>query len=153
MPDPPSERPSVMRRQARLLLRKASAYASTLGGDAQRAEKDRLLQKAQRLLDERARIQKDLVRAVTHPATHHTAAASGAEKGEPLQLFPRAMRRTLLGLGVEQSLAEQLIKTEGEKAEGTTSKAKGMATTSKAMGMGNKGGGKKGGGTNGKGKW
>ena len=153
MPDPTSERPSAMRRRAWLLLRQASAYASTLGGDAQREEKERLLKEAQRLLDERERMQKDLARAVTHPATHHTAAASGAEKGEPLQLFPRAMRRTLLGLGVEQSLAEQLIRAEGEKAEGTTSKAKGMATTSKAMGMGNKGGGKKGGGKKGKGKW
>ena len=149
MPDPPSERPSVMRRQARLLLRKASAYASTLGGDAQRAEKERLLKEAQRLLDERARIQKDLVRAVTHPATHHTESASGAEKGEPREFFPRAVRRTLLSLGVEQIRADQLI---GADEQGTTSKAMGMGTTSKAMGMGNKGGGK-GGGKNGKGKW
>ena len=42
MPDPTSERPSAMRRQARRLLREASAYASTLGGDAQREEKKRL---------------------------------------------------------------------------------------------------------------
>ena len=78
MPDPTSERPSAMKRRARRLLREASAYASTLGGDAVREEKKRLLQEAQRLLDERERMQKDLARAVTHPATHHTAAASGS---------------------------------------------------------------------------
>ena len=42
MPDPTSERPSAMKRRARRLLREASAYASTLGGDAQREEKKRL---------------------------------------------------------------------------------------------------------------
>ena len=60
MPDPTSERPSAMRRRARRLLREASAYASTLGGDAQREQKERLLKEAQRLLDERERMQKDL---------------------------------------------------------------------------------------------
>ena len=73
MPDPKAERPSFLRRRAWLLL----AKASKLGGD-QREEKKRLLQEAQRLLDERERMQKDLARAVTHPATHHTAAASGS---------------------------------------------------------------------------
>ena len=114
MPDPTSERPSAMRRRARRLLHQASAYASTLGGDAQREEKERLLQEAQRLLDERERMQKDLARAVTHPATHHTAAASGAEEGEPLEHFPRAVKRALLELGVSQTLANQLIRVEGE---------------------------------------
>ena len=77
MLDPTSERPSAKKRLARRLLREASAYASALG-DAQREEKKRLLQEAQRLLDERERMQKDLARAVTHPATRHTAAASGS---------------------------------------------------------------------------
>ena len=148
MPDPTSERPSAMRRQARRLLRKASACASTLGGAAQREEKERLLKEAQRLLDERERMQKDLARAVTHPATHHTAAASGAQEGEPLAAFPRAVRRTLLELGVEQTLADQLIRVEGEKGQ---KGQKGEGT--KGKGTGNKGGGKKGGGKKGKGKW
>ena len=147
MLDPTSERPSAMKRRARRLLREASAYASTLG-DAQREEKERLLQEAQRLLDERERMQKDLARAVTHPATHHTAAASGAQEGEPLEAFPRALRRTLLELGVEQTLADQLIRVEGEKGQ-KGQKAKGT----KGKGTGNKGGGKKGGGKKGKGKW
>ena len=147
MPDPTSERPSAMRRRARRLLRDASACASTLG-DAQREEKERLLQEAQRLLDERERMQKDLARAVTHPATHHTAAASGAQEGEPLEAFPRAVRRTLLELGVEQTLADQLIRVEGEKGQ---KGQKGEGT--KGEGTGNKGGGKKGGGKKGKGKW
>ena len=87
-----------MRRRAWLLLCKASAYASTLGGDAQREEKKRLLQEAQRLLDERLRMHKDLARAVTHPATHHTAAASGAQEGE-------------------HTLADELIQVVGEKGK------------------------------------
>ena len=147
MPDPTSERPSDMKRRARKLLREASTYASTLG-DAQREEKERLLQEAQRLLDEREHMQKDLARAVTHPATHHTAAASGAQEGEPLEAFPRAVRRTLLELGVEQTLADQLIRVEGEKGQ---KGQKGEGT--KGKGTGNKGGGKKGGGKKGKGKW
>ena len=97
MPDPTSERPSAMRRRARRLLRAAWACASTLG-DAQREAKERLLQVAQLLLDERERMQKDLARAVTHPATHHTAAASGAQEGE-------------------HTLADELIQVEGEKGK------------------------------------
>ena len=147
MPDPTSERPSAMRRRARRLLRAAWACASTLG-DAQREAKERLLQVAQLLLDERERMQKDLARAVTHPATHHTAAASGAQEGEPLEAFPRAVRRTLLELGVEQTLADQLIRVEGEKGQ---KGQKGEGT--KGEGTGNKGGGKRGGGKTGKGKW
>ena len=111
MLDPTSERPSAMKRRARRLLREASAYASTLGGDAQREEKERLLQEAQRRMDERDRRQKDLGRAVTHPATHHTAAASGAQEGEPPEAFPRALRRTLLDLGVQRDLADKLVDT------------------------------------------
>ena len=136
MLDPTSARPSAMKRRARKLLLDASAYASTLG-DAQREEKERLPQKAQRLLDERKRLQKDLARAVTHPATHHTAAASGAQEGEPLEAFPRAVRRTLLELGVEQTLADQLIRVEGEKGQ---KGQKGEGTKGKRTG--NKGGGR-----------
>ena len=147
MPDPTSERPSDMKRRARRLLRKASAYASMLG-DAQREEKERLRREAELLLDERKRLQRDLARAVTHPATHHTAAASGAQEGEPLEAFPRAVRRTLLELGVEQTLADQLIRVEGEKGQ---KGQKGEGT--KGEGTGNKGGGKRGGGKKGKGKW
>ena len=117
MPDPISERPSEMKRQARRLLHEASACASTLGRDAARQEKQRLLQEAQRLLEQRERVQKDLTRAVTHPATHHTAAASGAQEGEPHEQFPRALRRTLLELGVPQDLADQLVCIEGEKGK------------------------------------
>ena len=140
MPDPTSERPRAMKRRAQRLLRQASAYASTLGR-AQREEKERLLQEAQQLLDERKRMQQDLARAVTHPATRHTPAFSGAGEGEPAEQFPRAIRRTLLVLGVDQTLADQLIRVEGEKGQ------KGQ------KGTGKKGGGKKGWGKNGKGKW
>ena len=46
MPDPTSERPSDMKRRAWKLLQEASAYASTLGGNAQREEKESLLKEA-----------------------------------------------------------------------------------------------------------
>ena len=140
MPDPTSQRPSYMRLQARKLLWEASSCASTLG-EKQREERELLLQKARRLLAERERLQKDLARAVTHPATHHTPAASGAGEDEPAEQFPRAIRRTLLVLGVDQTLADQLIRVEGEKGQ------KGQ------KGTGKKGGGKKAWGKNGKGKW
>ena len=61
MPDPISERPSEMKRRARLLLHEAK----TLASDAQREKKEGLLQEAQWLLDERQRIQKDLAGAAT----------------------------------------------------------------------------------------
>ena len=148
MPDPTSERPRDMKRRAWKLLQEASAYASTLGGNAQREEKESLLKEAQKLLAKRDRIQKDLARAKSHPATHHTMAASGAQVGEPLEAFPRAVRMALLALGVEQTLADQLIRVEGEKGQ---KGQKGEGT--KGKGTGNKGGGKKGGGKKGKGKW
>ena len=146
MPDPTSERPSDMKRRAWKLLQEASAYASTLGGNAQREEKERLLKEAQKLLAERDRIQKDLARAKSHPATHHTMAASGAQVGEPLEAFPRAVRMTLLELGVEQTLADQLIRVEGEKGQ------KGQKGKDQ-NGTGNKGGGKKGECKKSKSKW
>ena len=137
MPDPEWQRPSFLKRQARLLLRQAAclADASTLGAD-ERAEIARLRGEADRLLQERTQKLIDLERAVSRPATRHTAAAWGARPGEPLPEFPRALRRTLLELGVSQDLADQLVDTEGQ---------------------GNKGGGKgkKGGrkGEKGKGQW
>ena len=50
--------------------------------------------------------------------------------------------------GVEQTLADQLIRVEGEKGQ---KGQKGEGT--KGKGTGNEGGGKKGGGKKGKGKW
>ena len=137
MPDPISERPRDMRRRARQLLLDASACASSIGY-AHHEEIEGLRQEAKRLLDERARVQKHVTRAVHHPATHHSAEASGAQPGEPLEQFPRALRRTLLCLGVEQSQADHII----GRAEGAKSKAAGP-----------KGGGKKGGGKKREGKW
>ena len=91
------------------------------------------------LLQERMQKLTDPARAVSRPATNPTAAAWGARPGEPLHEFPRALRRTLLELGVSQAMAHQLVDTgegpgEGQKGEG-------------------KKGGKEGGGEKGKGKW
>ena len=134
LPNPFDERPSAMQQQARKLLRKAAAmaYGSSLGGE-QRAERERIFGEAQRLLKKRVQKRKALVRAIEHPATHHTPEAWGAEEGEPLQLFPRALRKTLLELRVPQGLADRLVRIEGEKGQ------KGEGTKG-----GRKGGGKKG---------
>ena len=119
LPDPVDERPSTMKRRARRLLHQAAkmAYASTLG-DRQRAERERMLKEVQRLLDEREQKQKDFARAVTHPASLHTAAASGAQPGEPVEAFPRAVRRTLLELGINEDMADKIVRVEGEKGKG-----------------------------------
>ena len=127
LPDPVRERPSFMKRRARLLRQQAAclADASTLGADP-RAEIARMCGEADRLLQERTQKLKDLERAVSRPATRHTAAAWGARPGEPLPEFPRALRRTLLELGVEPDLAEQLIDTgEDQKGKGNEGGRKG----------------------------
>ena len=101
---------------------------------------------ADRLLQERTQKLTDMERAGTHPATHHTEAAWGARQGEPNHEFPRALRRTLLDLGVprdladqlvdigEESLADQLVDT-GEEGEGQ----KGGRKRKKGGRMGEKG--------------
>ena len=56
----------------------------------------------------------------THPPTHHAAEASGAKLNEPEQHFPKALRRTLMALGVPEGEADALIgpQDEGEGATG-----------------------------------
>ena len=107
-----------MKWRARQLLRQAAriAAASTLGAD-QRAEIERLRGQADWVLPERTQTLKDLERAVSRPDTRHTAAAWGARPGQPLPEIPRALRRTLLELGVSLGLADQLVDI-GEEGEG-----------------------------------
>ena len=122
-PDPVQERPSWMRRQARRLLRQAAAARRA----GQSAEMERLRGEAYRLLQERTQKLTDMERAATHPATHHTEAAWGAGEDEPNPEFPRALRRTLLDLGVQRDLADRLVDTgeEGEGQEGDRKRQKG----------------------------
>ena len=72
------------------------------------------------LLEERKQKLMDFDRAAPRPATMYTAAAWGAEPGEPLPEFPRALRRTLLELGVELEFADKLIDSgvKGGKGKG-----------------------------------
>ena len=66
-----------------------------------------------------------LERAVTRPATQYTKPAWGAQPGEPKHLFPRALRRTLLELGVPQDVASALVQSrEGGKGGGGKGKRK-----------------------------
>ena len=112
MPDPVNERPSTMKRRARLLLRQAQACASTPG-----EEYDRLTQEAEQLLRKREALLKDPERAVNHPATQHTAKQWGAEVGAPLDHFPRALRRTLLDLGLSTMDADHFVRVEKKEEE------------------------------------
>ena len=119
MPDPDCERPSYMKKRARQLLFKAArlADASTLG-ESQRAEIQRMRREAKMLQQQRMEKLTDTGRARTHPATRHTAAAWGAQPGEPLPLFARALRRSLLDMGVDQELADRLVDPGKEEDEG-----------------------------------
>ena len=136
MPDPDCERPSYMKRRARQLLFEAArlADASTLGED-QRAEIERMRSEAKMLHQRRMKKLTDMERAVTRPATRHTAAAWGARPGEPLPRFARALRRSLLDMGVERDLADRLVDPGEEEDEG---KGRG-----KGGGKGRKGKGKR----------
>ena len=115
-----------MKQRARRLLRQAArlADASTLG-DGQRAEIARMRDEAHGLLQERMQKQKDLARAVSRPATLHTAAAWGARPGEPLHEFPRALRRTLLEMRVERFMADKIVDAGEGPGDGQILKGKG----------------------------
>ena len=143
LPDPVWERPRFMKMKARQLLHQAArlaADASTLGAVCRRSEIESLRDDAHRLLDLRTQKLNDLVRAGSHPATQHTAAAWGAQPGEPLPLFLRALRRTLLALRVRVDVVDQLIDTggqgEGKKGEGSKGGRKGEKGGRKGKGKG-----------------
>ena len=108
------------------------ADASPLGDRDAVAAIARLKGDAERLFHERTLKLEDLGRAATRPATLHTQKAWGAEPGEPLQEFPRALMRTLLQLGVSQQDAERLINNRKAnqfgKGEGTQSTTKSEET-------------------------
>ena len=108
-----------MKKRARQLLFKAArlADASTLG-EGQRAEIKRMRSEAKMLLQERMEKLTDTERAVTRPATRHTAAAWGARPGEPLPRFARALRRSLLDMGVDPDVADRLVDPGKEEDEG-----------------------------------
>ena len=116
--EPFGERPRFMKSRVRQLKHQAAqlaklAGASTPGDGDQSAEIARLLGEAAWWEELRMRTMEDLDRAATHPATHHTAAASGAQPDEPRRVAPdqftRALRRTLLQLNVPSALADRLV--------------------------------------------
>ena len=141
LPDPVWERPRFMKMKARQLLHQAArlaADASTLGAVGRRSEIESLRDEAHRLLDLRTQKLNDLVRAGSHPATQHTAAAWGAQPGEPLPLFLRALRRTLLALRVREKVVHKLLDTggQGEGEKGGRKKGKGKGGGRKGKGKG-----------------
>ena len=119
MPEPARERPSFKKSRARQLLHQAArlADASTLS-EGQRERIQRMRDEAERLLQERNKQLRDLDRAVTHPATHHTEATWGAAPGEPLPAFARALRRTLLQFGVPRHMADRFIDSADQGGKG-----------------------------------
>ena len=119
MPEPMKERPSYKRKLAQKLLRQAAdlAVASTHDDDDRRREVERLKAEAAMLLEERRSQLQDLDRAAWRPPTRYTQSAWGAAPGEPLPLFARAIRRTMLELGVARELADRMV-DPGEPEEG-----------------------------------
>ena len=119
MPEPWKDRPSYKRKLAQKLLRQAAdlAVASTHDDDDRRREVERLKTEAELLLAERMSQLQDLDRAAWRPPTRFTQSAWGAAPGEPLPLFARAIRRTMLELGVAREKADQMVNA-GESEEG-----------------------------------
>ena len=120
MPEPMRQRPSYKKKRAQWLLHKAAgmlAVASTHSDDDQMREVERLKAEALQLLDERLTQLHDLDRAAWRPPTRYTESAWGAAPGEPLPLFARAIRRTMLELGVARELADRMV-DPGEPEEG-----------------------------------
>ena len=130
MPEPMRQRPSYKKRRAQLLLHQAAgiAVASTHDDDDRRREVERLKAEAAMLLEERMRQLQDLDRAAWRPPTRYTQSAWGAAPGEPLHLFARAVRRTMLELGVPRELADRMVdpgEPEQGKGQGKGVKGKG----------------------------
>ena len=119
-------------KRVRRLMHEAACLAdASTRGDDKRAEIARLRGEAAELLDRKIKTQMDLKRAATHPSTQYTEPAWGAQPGEPLLEFTRALRRTLLGLGASQDVADQLV-GNGSGDEGQTGEAKKGGTTGRA---------------------
>ena len=126
MPEPMRERPSYKKRRAQWLLHQAAgiAVASTHDDDDRRREVERLKAEAAMLLEERRSQLQDLDRAAWRPPNRFTQSAWGAAPGEPLPLFARAIRRTMLELGVARELADRMV-DPGEPEEGKGKGVKG----------------------------
>ena len=77
------------------------------------------------MLEERMRQLQDLDRAAWRPPTRYTQSAWGAEPGEPLHLFARAVRRTMLELGVPRELADRMVAGEPDQGKGKGKGVKG----------------------------
>ena len=96
--------------RAKRLMHEAACLAdASTRGDDKRAEIARLRGEAIVLFRPRFRNQLDLERAATRPATQCTEPARGAQPGEPPPEFSRALRRTVLDLGVSQDVADELV--------------------------------------------
>ena len=120
MPEQWKDRPSYKRKLAQKLLRQAAdlAVASTHDDDDRRRQKvGSLKSEAAVLIAERNQQLRDLERAAWRPATQYTQSAFGAAPGEPLPIFARAIRRTMLELGVAREKADQMVDA-GESEQG-----------------------------------
>ena len=113
MPEPVAERPRYMKRRAKQMLRTAArlSNASPLG-EGVREEIERLCSDANLMFEQMRAKQEDFERAATRPATLHTQAAWGARADEPLKLYPRALYKMLLRMGVEMYDAARLVDTD-----------------------------------------
>ncbi len=125
MPEPIHERPRFRKLQARSMLHKAARLSKSTVPLTESVRKSivDLLDAARNMRQQASDQQADLGRAARRPATHHTRPASGAEPGEPVHRFPRALRKTLLELGVPVETADKMIDTGASTPGGTQSGA------------------------------
>ena len=106
-PDPEHKRPQLLKQQYRKLMRDGASLNEDDDEDCRKLT--RLQEKAFALKREMEEIQGSWDRAARHPVTRRTMEWSGARQGEPMENFPRALRRMLVGLGIRQSWADHLI--------------------------------------------
>jgi len=106
-PDPEHKRPQLLKRQYRKLMRDGASLNEDDDEDCRKLT--RLQEKAFALKKEMEEIQGSWDRAARHPVTRRTMEWSGALLGEPMENFPRALRRMLVGLGINSSWADHLI--------------------------------------------
>ena len=119
-PDPFDERPATLKMLARKLRRRARSLVAEIPtrGDEARKRITNLLHEADRLVLRAERKQGDEARATTRPPNRYTERwASGAAPGEPIQAFPRALRRTLLELDVSPDMADKIVERPDPEGE------------------------------------
>ena len=130
-----------MKQRAKRHLHEAACIASRCHS-RDLPEIQRLTDMADALQERCKERQSDMERAAWRPANRHTAAASGAGPGETIHAFPRALRRTLLELGMDAKDVDRMLVGRTLDTGARTRATKGKGEGGKGKGKGRKGKGK-----------